>query len=142
MTTADETTTPGPTAAPDMNRLRLQGLVTTWVLAGLVVAGYGWTLGLEATWWQRVVLAVPVAVSAVLDSRGVYALVDARQAVSRGLSDLGWLQLPLAVAGGAWMAGMTAGFLTRLVLAALIVGIAALIRYAPSTPTRTKGGRR
>lgn len=138
MTTTDETRV----APPDMTRLRIQSLTTTWALAGLVVAGFAWTLGLQATWWQRTALALPVAVAAVLDNRGTYALIDARQAASRGLSDLGWLQLPLAVAGGAWMAGLTASFVTRVTIAALIIGAASLIRYAPSTPTRTKGGRR
>ncbi|WP_433894838.1 hypothetical protein [Streptomyces sp. CA-111067] len=139
MTTADETSR--PTAPAGLPRLPIHSVVTTWILAGMVVAGYAWTLGLEATWWQRIVLAVPVAVSAVLDSRGVYALVDARHTVARGLSDLGWLQLPLAVAGGAWLAGLTAGFVTRLLVGSLIIAVAALIRYAPTTPTR-KGGAR
>jgi hypothetical protein len=141
MTTADETSRPA--AAPaGLPRLPIQNVVTTWILAGLVVAGYAWTLGLEATWWQRIVLAVPVAVSAVLDSRGVYALVDARHTVARGLADLGWLQLPLAVAGGAWLAGLTAGFVTRVLIGSLIIAVAALIRYAPTTPTRKGGSRR
>lgn len=141
MTTADETTTTAPTSAPAPVSA-VQTLVTTWILAGLVVAGYAWTLGLQATWWQRLTLAVPVVVSAVLDHHGTYALIDARHTVARGLSDLGWLQLPLAVAGGAWMAGLTAGFVTRLVLGLLIVGTATLIRYAPTTPTRKGGSRR
>jgi hypothetical protein len=139
MTTADETTRPATPAG--LHRLPLPNVVSTWILAGLVVAGYAWTLGLQATWWQRAVLATPVAVSAVLDLRGVYALTDARHGVARGLSDLGWLQLPLAVAGGAWLAGLTAGFVTRLVLGLLIIGTATLLRYAPTAPAR-KGGRR
>jgi hypothetical protein len=142
VTTADDTSRPtAPNAPSALGRLRVQTVVTTWILAGLVVAGYGWTLGLEATWWQRIVLAIPVAVSAVLDSRGVYALVDARRAVASALADLGWLQLPLAVAGGAWMAGITANFLTRLVIGGLIIAVSTLIRHAPTTPAR-KGGRR
>lgn len=138
MTTADHTSRPAPAGLP---RLRLQSVVTTWILAGLVIAGYAWTLGLQATWWQRIVLAAPVALSAILDSRGVYALSEARHTVARGLSDLGWLQLPLAVAGGAWMAGLTAGFVTRLLIGALILAVSALLRYAPTTPAR-KGGTR
>jgi hypothetical protein len=140
MTTADETATAAPTSAPAPVSA-VQTLVTTWVLAGLVVAGYAWTLGLQATWWQRLTLAVPVVVSAVLDHHGTYALIDARHTVARGLSDLGWLQLPLAVAGGAWMAGLTAGLTDRLLIGALILAVSALIRYAPTSPAR-KGVRR
>ncbi|GAA2350648.1 hypothetical protein [Streptomyces violaceusniger] len=122
-------------------RLRMQALATTWTCAGLVLAGLAWALGLQTSWWQRVILALPALAFAILDARGVDALIDARVALTRCLADLGWVQIPLAVAGGAWLIGLTASVSTRTTLGVLIGLVAALFRYAPSTPTSTGGAR-
>ncbi|MFI9588276.1 hypothetical protein ACIHCQ_42330 [Streptomyces sp. NPDC052236] len=122
-------------------RLRMQALVTTWTFVGLVLAGFAWALGLQTSWWQRVLLALPVVVFAVLDARGVDALIDARVTATRALADLGWVQIPLAVAGGAWLVGFTAPVSTRLTLVCVLVLVAALFRVAPSAPAPSGGAR-
>ncbi|MCZ4102666.1 hypothetical protein QMK19_36360 [Streptomyces sp. H10-C2] len=137
---ADGTATATPTTTK-ISRLRLQAVVTVWLVTGLVASGLAWTLGLQTCWWQRVLLALPLLGLTVADSRGVDLVTDARVALTRGLAALGWLQIPLAVAGGSWLAGLSAPVYTRVALAAVITLVAALIHYAPSSPA-TAGGTR
>ncbi|WP_179203559.1 hypothetical protein, partial [Streptomyces griseiscabiei] len=108
---------------------------------GLVLAGFAWLLGLQTSWWQRVILALPVVLLAVLDVRGVDALVDVRVNLTRALADLDWLQVPLAVAGVAWLIGLTPGVSTRITLVLVIALVVALFRIAPSAPAPTGGSR-
>ncbi|MEZ0095007.1 hypothetical protein [Streptacidiphilus sp. EB129] len=121
------------------DRLRRQALVSTWLFTGLVLAGNAWALGLRTTWWERVLLALPLLALAVMDSRGVELVVETRIALTRGLALLGWMQVPLAVAGGSWWAGVHADLGTRLALAAAIGLVVVLIRYAPSAPAPAGG---
>ncbi|MBZ3908827.1 hypothetical protein [Streptomyces griseiscabiei] len=129
------------TTNPNLSRIRTQTLVTAWIFTGLVLAGFAWLLGLQTSWWQRVILALPVVLLAVLDVRGVDALVDVRVNLTRALADLDWLQVPLAVAGVAWLIGLTPGVSTRITLVLVIALVVALFRIAPSAPAPTGGSR-
>ncbi|MEU9428565.1 hypothetical protein AB0D87_38100 [Streptomyces sp. NPDC048342] len=129
------------TTNPNLSRIRTQTLVTAWIFTGLVLAGFSWLLGLQTSWWQRVILALPVVLLAVLDVRGVDALVDVRVNLTRALTDLDWLQVPLAVAGAAWLIGLTPGVSTRITLVLVIALVVALFRIAPSAPAPTGGSR-
>jgi hypothetical protein len=129
------------TTNPNLSRVRTQTLVTAWIFTGLVLAGFSWLLGLQTSWWQRAVLALPVVFLAVLDVRGVNALVDVRVTLTRALTDLNWLQVPLAVAGVAWLIGLTPGVSTRITLVLVIALVVALFRIAPSAPAPTGGAK-
>jgi hypothetical protein len=120
---------------------RATALVTTWTVAGLVAAGVAWTLGLHTDWWQRALMTLPVLGAAVLDGRGAELAVEIRVVLTGGLAALGWLQVPLAVAGGAWLAGLHAALYTRVVLAVVVAAVAVLLWYAPSAPVPTGGTR-
>jgi hypothetical protein len=120
-------------------RMRQQALVSTWLFTALIVGGGAWTLGLESPWWQRLLQALPVPVLAVLDHRGVEAVEQARIALTRVLATLGWVQIPLAMAGGAWWLGQHAALATRLSLIAALAVVTVLARYAPSAPAPAGG---
>lgn len=125
----------------NVTRIRRQAVVTTWSCTGLIAVGVAWALGLEADWWQRALLVLPLAVLAVLDARGAGPVMDARIALTRLIADFGWLQIPLAVAGGAWLAGLTPDVLTRVALAAVLATVAGLFHFAPSAPVPAGGNR-
>jgi hypothetical protein len=122
-------------------RLRKQALVTTWSCTGLIAFGIAWALGLQTSWWQRALIALPLAVLAVLDARGAGPVMDARIALTRLIADFGWLQIPLAVAGGAWLTGLTPDAGTRIALAAVLATVAGLFHLAPSAPAPAGGNR-
>lgn len=82
------------TSTPRGLPLKVQALVTTWSITAFILFGAGWLLGLEATWWQRVLLAIPVASLAYLDSRGHTPIVEIRARLTRLLAELGAIQLP------------------------------------------------
>ncbi|NUK50393.1 hypothetical protein HRW14_08830 [Streptomyces lunaelactis] len=136
-TTSDTRTT--DTAKPSM--IWLQAIVTTWTITGLVVFGIAWALGLQADWWQRVLIALPVAGLAYLDARGFDVVIEIRAGLTRALSDLNWAQIPLAVAGGAWLLGLMADAGQRLVIGAVIALVAALYHYAPHAAAPAGGTR-
>ncbi|ONK09265.1 hypothetical protein [Streptomyces sp. MP131-18] len=121
--------------AETMNASRVHARVaaTTWLCAALVAAGVAWTAGLTAAWWQQALLAVPVLAVIAADLRGAGPVIDARVAVVHLLTALGWVQTPLAVAGGAWAAGLGAEASTRLALAGVVLAVVALFRTAPSS---------
>ncbi|MER7350427.1 hypothetical protein ABT390_34030 [Streptomyces aurantiacus] len=124
-------TTPTGVDAARASAVRLQAVVTTWSITGLVLFGAAWALGLQASWWQRLFLAVPVTVLAWLDTRGIDAVVEMRVSLTRALSDLNWAQIPLAVAGGAWLLGLMADAGQRFAVGAVIAVVAALYHFAP-----------
>jgi hypothetical protein len=141
---AATTTTTGaaaPAAGVSAVWVRLRVMVATWLCAALVAAGIAWAGGLETAWWQRLLLAASVGALIALDARGVDAVIDARVALAHLLAALGWMQAPLAVAGGAWLTGLTAGAPTRIALAGLVVAVAGLFRICPSAPAPAGGGR-
>ncbi|MEV6133134.1 hypothetical protein AB0M05_41150 [Streptomyces violaceusniger] len=128
------TTTDTPTSGmekPAPSLIWLQAAVSTWAITGLVLFGGAWVLGLQATWWQRTLLALPVAGMAYLDIRGVTVVIEARAGLTRALADMNWGQIPLAVAGGAWLLGLVAPVGQRVMLAVVIALVAALYRHAP-----------
>lgn len=127
------------TSTTRVARLRLQAVTTVWTCTGLIAFGFAWILGLDAAWWQRILFVLPIAGLAALDIRGTDTVIDARGSITRTLADLGWLQIPLAVAGGAWMAGLTPDLITRLALAAVLATVAGLFHYAPSAPASAGG---
>lgn len=136
------TTASGATAdATKLSVIRLQAVVTTWSIAGLILFGAAWALGLQADWWQRILLALPVAGLAYLDARGFDAVIEIRAGLTRALSDLNWAQIPLAVAGGAWLLGLMADAGQRLVIGAVIALVAALYHYAPHAAAPAGGTR-
>nr|MDT0519888.1 hypothetical protein [Streptomyces sp. DSM 41633] len=128
------------TSTPRGLPLKVQALVTTWSITAFILFGAGWLLGLQATWWQRVLLALPVAGLAYLDSRGHTPIVEIRARLTRLLAELGAIQLPLAVAGGAWLLGLTPGVAERIGVCLVIALVAALYRYAPHAAAPTAGG--
>ncbi|MGP4001527.1 hypothetical protein [Streptomyces sp. 8N706] len=119
----------------------LQAVVTTWSITGLVLFGAAWVLGLQASWWQRILLTLPVAGLAYLDARGFSAVIEIRAGLTRALSDLNWAQIPLAVAGGAWLLGLMAEAGQRLAVGAVIGLVAALYHYAPHAAAPAGGTR-
>ncbi|MDQ0847714.1 hypothetical protein [Streptomyces sp. V1I6] len=137
-TTATDTPT---TDATKVSLVWLQAVVTTWSITGLVLFGAAWALGLEASWWQRLLVALPVAGLAYLDARGFSAVIEIRAGLTRALSDLNWAQIPLAVAGGAWLLGLTADAGQRLAVGAVIALVAALYHYAPHAAAPAGGTR-
>ena len=127
------------TAKTSAARMRQQAIVSTWLFTALIVGGGAWTLGLQSPWWQRLLQALPVLALAVLDHRGVQAVEQGRVALTRVLAMLGWVQIPLAMAGGAWWLGQHADLATRLVLIAALAVVTMLVRYAPSAPAPAGG---
>lgn len=136
-THATGTTAPDPTKSLFL----FQAVITVWTITGLVAFGVAWTLGLDTDWWQRILFALPVAGLAYLDIRGFDAVIEVRAGLTRALSDLGWAQIPLAVAGGAWLLGLTAALGQRLVIGAVIALVAALYHYAPHAAAPAGGTR-
>jgi hypothetical protein len=120
-------------------RMRQQALVSTWLFTALILGGGAWTLGLHSPWWQRLLQALPVLALAALDHRGVQMVEQARIALTRVLAMLGWLQIPLAMSGGAWWLGQHQALATRLVLIAALAVVTFLARYAPSAPAPAGG---
>ncbi|MDH2393392.1 hypothetical protein QCN29_32435 [Streptomyces sp. HNM0663] len=137
-TTATDTPT---TEATKASLVWLQAVVTTWSITGLILFGVAWALGLQASWWQRILLALPVAGLAYLDARGFSAVIEIRAGLTRALSDLNWAQIPLAVAGGAWLLGLMADSGQRLAVGAVIALVAALYHYAPHAAAPAGGTR-
>ncbi|MGW4784918.1 hypothetical protein [Streptomyces sp. NPDC004230] len=128
-------------SAPRLTAVQWQALVTTWMITGLVAFGVAWALGLQAGWWQRVLVALPVIGLGVADSYGVAHVIDFRARLTRTLADLGWVQLPLAIAGGAWLVGLMPSVVTRSVIGGLIALVWVLYQYAPHAATPTGGAR-
>ncbi|MFI0742387.1 hypothetical protein ACH4PU_30575 [Streptomyces sp. NPDC021100] len=131
------TTETAPGTATGASDLRIP--VITWAIAGLVAFGIAWVLGLQAQWWQRVLLALPVAALAAADCHGTDAVTEVRLALASALRDLGGAQVPLAVAGGAWQLGLTATAVHRIVIAVVISLVAALYHYALHTAVPAGG---
>ncbi|BBG20680.1 hypothetical protein RVR_P157 (plasmid) [Actinacidiphila reveromycinica] len=127
--------------SPGVTQMRRRALVTTWTCSGLAVSGTAWALGLETEWWKRLLLALLVAGLAVLDEIDVAPVLDVRIELARCLSSLGWLQIPMSVAGGAWLLGLNTPVLSRILLAVVIAGVVAVYRLSPSAPARTEGKR-
>ncbi|MFE9007427.1 hypothetical protein ACFYOY_35810 [Streptomyces sp. NPDC007875] len=100
--------------------------------------GAAWVLGLQATWWQRILLALPMVGLACLDARGVAVVIEARAGLTRALADMNWAQIPLAVAGGAWLLGLLAPVGQRVTLSVVIALVAALYRHATRHLTRPR----
>lgn len=125
----------------DFARDRQRTVVITWTFVVLVAGGLAWTFGFDSNWWQRAALVLPAAALGAADFRDFSPVVEARLAATRVMSELGWMQTPLAVAGGAWLAGLTPDTATRLTLIAVIVLVAALFRYAPTVPAPAGGPR-
>lgn len=115
-------------------RMRRQAVASMWLMTSLVLGGIAWTLGLQATWWERVLQALPLLFLAVMDLRGVQVVESARVGLTRVLAMLGWIQIPLALAGGAWWCGVHTMLAARILLIASLAVVIALVRYAPSAP--------
>lgn len=126
---------------PKIPSPRLRAVAASWAATGMVLAGGAWLLGLERSWWQRALMVLPMLVLAVLDARGITAVTTIRISGADAIAALGWLQLPLAVAGGAWLLGFDAPLATRSALAGLVCLVAGLYRYALTTPPVTGGAR-
>ncbi|MFC7261541.1 hypothetical protein [Streptomyces lutosisoli] len=141
MSAATTSTTNSSTSVPKISAVRLQALVTTWSITGFVVFGIAWALGLEADWWQRLVLALPVAGLAVLDAYDIGPVIEFRARLTHTLADLNWVQVPLAIAGAAWLLGLMPGVGERLVIGALIVLVAVLYNFAPHAAAPAGGAR-
>ncbi|WP_329583611.1 hypothetical protein [Streptomyces sp. NBC_01361] len=137
------TTTSGPaaTGTTNLSPVMLQAIVTTWAITGMVLFGAAWALGLQADWWQRILLALPVAGLAYLDARGFAAVIEIRAGLTRALADLNWVQIPLAVAGGAWLLGLMADSWQRLAVGVIVGLVAALFHYAPHAAAPAGGTR-
>ncbi|WP_351233846.1 hypothetical protein [Streptomyces sp. NPDC002133] len=135
------TTATPTTDATKSSMVWLQAVVTTWSITGLILFGAAWVLGLQASWWQRILLALPVVGLAYLDARGFNAVIEIRAGLTRALSDLDWAQIPLAVAGGAWLLGLMADAGQRLAIGAVIGLVAALYRCAPHGAAPAGGTR-
>lgn len=111
---------------------RLRLVAPVWWLAVLAGAGVAWVLGLEVAWWARLLVAVAGATAAGLDAAGTSAAGAVRVRAGVVLAALGGAQLPLAVAGGAWLLGMGAPVDGRLALAGVVVLVGSLLRAAPA----------
>jgi hypothetical protein len=120
-------------------QMKQRAVVTSWSFTAMVAAGFAWLFGFETSWWQRALAALPVVALGVMDHRDVAAVVDARLGIIQALTELGWLQAPLAVAGGAWLAGLNADAAARITLVVVIVLVASLLRYSPSIPAPVAG---
>ncbi|MBL1086794.1 hypothetical protein JK359_33350 [Streptomyces actinomycinicus] len=141
MSAATTTSTRTKLSAPQLTVIQAQALVTTWLITGFVAFGVAWGLGLQAAWWHRVLLALPVLGLGVADAYGVDHVMDFRARLTRTLADLGWVQIPLAIGGGAWLLGLVPVVGTRLVVGGLIVLVAVLYRYAPHAAAPAGGAR-
>ncbi|MFF7764241.1 hypothetical protein [Streptomyces griseorubiginosus] len=128
-------------SAPRLTVIQLQALITTWLITGFVAFGVAWGLGLHTAWWQRLLLALPVVGLGVADAYGVDHVMEFRARLTRALAELDWVQIPLAIGGGAWLFGLVPGVGTRLVISALIVLVAVLYNYAPHAAAAAGGAR-
>lgn len=141
MSATTTTSTRTKLSVPQLTLIQVQALVTTWLITGFVAFGVAWALGLQTAWWQRLLLALPVIGLGMADAYDVRYVMEFRARLTRALADLGWVQLPLAVAGGAWLLGLTPAVGTRLVIGALIVVVAVLYNFAPHAATPAGGAR-
>lgn len=142
MSAATTTSARTKLSAPQLTVIQAQALVTTWLITGFVAFGVAWGLGLQAAWWHRVLLALPVIGLGVADAYGVDHVMDFRARLMRTLADLDWVQIPLAIGGGgAWLLGLVPAVGTRLVIVGLIVLVAVLYRYAPHATAPAGGAR-
>ncbi|MFI6658108.1 hypothetical protein ACIBL8_21595 [Streptomyces sp. NPDC050523] len=141
MSAATTTSTRTKLSAPQLTVIQLQALVTTWLITGFVAFGVAWGLGLQAAWWQRLLMALPVIGLGVADAYGVDHVMDFRARLTRSLADLDWVQIPLAIGGGAWLLGLVPAVGTRLVIGGLIVLVAVLYNYAPHATAPAGGAR-
>ncbi|WP_316779581.1 hypothetical protein [Streptomyces sasae] len=139
--TTTSTQTRFKVSAPRITVIQVQALVTTWLITGFVAFGVAWGLGLQAGWWQRLLLALPVIGLGVADAYGVDHVMEFRARLTHTLADLGWVQIPLAIGGGAWQFGLVPGVGTRLLIGGLIVLVAVLYSYAPHAANPTGGAR-
>ena len=128
-------------SAPQLTAIQAQALVTTWLITGFVAFGVAWGLGLQAAWWQRLLLALPVIGLGVADAYRVDHVMEFRARLTRSLADLDWVQIPLAIGGGAWLLGLVPAVGTRLVIGGLIVLVAVLYNYAPHAAASAGGAR-
>ena len=117
-------------------------LLALWLRAGLVLAGAAWALGLETAWWQRALMAAAGLGLALLDTSGRLAMGEAHELLSAALARLGWLRVPLAVAGGCWLTHVlmlpAAG---RAALAATVVAVVLMERGGPPAAVAAGGAR-
>lgn len=141
MSAATTTSTRTKLSAPQLTVIQAQALVTTWLITGFVAFGVAWGLGLQAAWWHRVLLVLPVIGLGVADAYGVDHVMDFRARLTHALADLDWVQIPLAIGGGAWLLGLVPAVGTRLVIIGLIVLVAVLYRYAPHATAPAGGAR-
>lgn len=99
-------------------------LFALYLRAGLVLAGGAWLLGMTLPWWQRLLAVAAGVATALLDATDL-VITGAHDLLSALLARLGWVRIPLAVAGSCWLAGALAlPAPGRVALAALIGAVA------------------
>ncbi|GAA1376714.1 hypothetical protein ACFPK5_00860 [Streptomyces beijiangensis] len=113
----------------------------TWIYLLLVSCGGAWTLGLHTAWWQRALAVFAVLVLAVADASHTAVVSELRERTARGLDSLSpWIRGPLAIAGGAWIAGLNLPVTGRVTLAAAVLAVL-LFERSMSAATVTRSAR-
>ncbi|MFD5899662.1 hypothetical protein [Streptomyces sp. NPDC060366] len=96
----------------------------TWIYLLLVFCGGAWVLGLQTAWWQRALAVAAVVGLAVADAAHTAVVSELRERAAHGLDSLStWIRGPLAIAGGAWIAGLTLSVAGRVTLAAAVLTV-------------------
>ncbi|NUK84962.1 hypothetical protein [Streptomyces lunaelactis] len=96
----------------------------TWIYLLLVISGAAWVLGLQTSWWQRALAVAAVIGLAVADAAHTAVVSELRERTAHGLDSLStWIRGPLAIAGGAWIAGLNLPATGRVVLAAAVLAV-------------------
>ncbi|MFD5342304.1 hypothetical protein ACFWJY_00660 [Streptomyces anulatus] len=107
----------------------------TWIYLLLVTCGGAWVLGLQTSWWQRALAVTAVVGLAVADAAHVAVVSELRERIAHGLDSLSpWIRGPLAIAGGAWIAGLNLPATGRFVLGVAVLAVLLFERSAMTAP--------
>ncbi|MEV0580910.1 hypothetical protein [Streptomyces sp. NPDC050392] len=96
----------------------------TWIYLLLIISGGAWALGLQTAWWQRALAVTAVIGLAVADAAHTAVVSELRERTAHALDSLSpWIRGSLAIAGGAWIAGLNLPATGRVTLAAVVVAV-------------------
>jgi len=114
----------------------------TWIYLLLVICGGAWVLGLHTAWWQRGLAVTAVIGLSAADAAHTAIVSELRERAAHGLDSLStWIRGPLAIAGGAWIAGLNLPATGRVTLAAAVLAVLLFERSMTTAAPVARGAR-